>query len=90
MEAAVTGVVRALDVRWLTAPDGAGALGAAEQILLVVGGAENVIPNEAERQHGEGVDAGELHRVVHQVQTLQSIYHINVHLLNLTAKLMIG
>lgn len=72
MNAAVCGAVRALDVRWLPAPDGAGALGAPEQVLLVVGGAEDVIPDQAEQQDSQGVGVGELDWLVHQVQTLNS------------------
>lgn len=48
VEATVSRAVRTLDVRWFTAPDGAGALGASEQILLVVGGAEDVVTDEPE------------------------------------------
>lgn len=69
--AAVGRAVRALDVGGLAAPDGAGALGAAEQVLLVVGGAEDVVANQAEQQHGGSVGCAQLHRVVHQVETLQ-------------------
>lgn len=69
--ATVTGAVCALDVRRLLAPDRAGALGASEQVLLVVGGAEDVIPNQAEHQDSQGVGVRELDWVVDQVQTLE-------------------
>lgn len=72
VDATVSGAVRALDVRWLPAPDGAGALGAPEQVLLVVGGAEDVITGKAEQQDGQGVGVWELDWLVHQVQTLKS------------------
>lgn len=70
VEPTVAGAVGALDVGRLAAPDGAGAVGAPEQILLVVGGAENVISHQAEQEHSQGVKGGELHRVVDQVETL--------------------
>lgn len=76
MRAAIGGAIRALDPCWFATPDGAGALCAAEQILLVVGGAKDVIPNEAEQQDGEGVGIGELDWVVHQVQTLKRNNHL--------------
>lgn len=72
VDAAVGRAVGALDVRRLPAPDGARALCAPEQVLLVVGGAEDVVPDQAEQQHRQGVGGGQLDRVVHQVQTLQS------------------
>lgn len=56
MEPAITGAVGALDVGWLAAPDGAGAIGAPEQVLLVVGGPENVISQQAEREHSQSVE----------------------------------
>lgn len=65
--------VRALDEGGGTAPDGAGALGAPEQVLLVVGGAEDVVARQAQQQHGRGVWPGQVHRMVHQVQTLHDI-----------------
>lgn len=80
VHAAVSGAIRALDVCWLAAPDGAGALRAAEQILLVVGGAKDVISNKAEQQDCEGVGIGQLDRVVHQVQTLRGDAHRYCHL----------
>lgn len=43
VDPAITGAVAALDVGWLAPPDGAGAIGAPEQVFLVIGGAENVI-----------------------------------------------
>lgn len=56
MEPPITGAVGALDVGWLAAPDGAGAIAAPEQVLLVVGGPENVISQQAEREHGQRVE----------------------------------
>lgn len=44
---------------------------ATEEILLVVGGAEYVISQEAEQQDCEGGGVGELDGVVNQVQALQ-------------------
>lgn len=67
VEATVCGTVRALNVLGLTAPDGAGALCATEQVLLVVGGTEDVIPDEAEQQDSHSMGGGKLDRVVHQV-----------------------
>lgn len=65
-------MIRALDVGRLAAPDRAGGLSAPEQVLLVVGRAEDVVSNETEQQDGQGVSVGELDRVVDQVQTLES------------------
>lgn len=70
MEPAVAGAVRTLDEGGLAAPDGAGAVAAPEQVLLVVGGAEDVISHQAEQEHSQRVKVGELDRVVDQVQTL--------------------
>lgn len=53
--AAVSGHIGALNVGGLAAPDGAGPLCTAEQILLMVGGAEYVVTNEAEQQDGKGM-----------------------------------
>lgn len=69
--AAVGGQVRALDVGGLATPDGADAVRAAEQVFLMVGGAEDVIPNQTKQQYGEGVGVWELDWVVHQVQALK-------------------
>lgn len=70
VDLAVTGAVRALDKGGLAAPDGAGAVAAPEQVLLVVGGPEDVISHQAEQEHSQSVKVGQLDRVVDQVQTL--------------------
>lgn len=55
MDPAITGAIGALDVGWLVAPDGAGAIAAPEEVLLVVGGPENVISHQAEQEHSQSV-----------------------------------
>lgn len=55
VKAAVGGVVRTLDVGWFSAPNGAGAFCASEQILLMVGGAEDVVTDQAEQQDTQSV-----------------------------------
>lgn len=64
VHAAVSRAVRALNVGWFAAPDGTRAIGTTEQILLMVGGTEDVVPNEAEHQDNEGVCVRELDRMV--------------------------
>lgn len=71
VDATVSRAVRALDVRWLLAPDGAQSVGTPEQVLLVVCGAEDVIPNEAQQKDSQGVGVRKLDWVVYQVQTLE-------------------
>lgn len=75
VDASISWAVWALNVCRLAPPYGAGAVCAPEQVLLVVGGAEDVISDEAEQQHSHGVVVRELDRVVHQVQTLESKTH---------------
>ena len=67
VKATVCGVVRALDESWLAPPDGAGSLCAAEPVLLVVGGAEDVIPDKAQEEDSQGMGVRQLDWVVHQV-----------------------
>lgn len=55
MQPTVAGAIGALDVGRLAAPDGAGAIAAPEEVLLVVGGAENVISHQAEQEHSQRV-----------------------------------
>lgn len=71
MNAAVRRAIRALDEGRLAAPDFALALRAPEQVLLVVGRAEDIVAHQAEGEDGPGVRCGELDRVVDQVQALE-------------------
>lgn len=69
---AIHGRVGALDVLRPPPPDPAVAVGAAEQILLVVGGPEDVITQQAQHQHPQGMSCAQLDGVVNQIQTLGS------------------
>lgn len=71
MQPAVGRAVRTLDEGRLAAPDCAGAILATEEVLLVVGGAEYIVSQEAEQQDCQGVSVRELDGVINQVQALQ-------------------
>ena len=60
-----------LDDLGLPAPDQAAPVRAAEEVLLMVGHPEDVVAQQAQQQDAQGVAGGQLHGVVHQVQTLQ-------------------
>lgn len=55
VNSSITGVVRALNVRGFISPDGAGTLSAAEQVLLMVRGAEDVVSDQTQDQDNQGV-----------------------------------
>lgn len=71
MDAAIYWTIRALDKSRLAAPYFAFTLRPAEQVLLMVGGAEDVVAHQAECEDGPGIRGGELDWVVDQVQTLK-------------------
>lgn len=71
VDAAVRRAIGALDITRLAAPDPTVALCAAEQVLLMVGGAEDVVTPQAEDEDPCNLRGGELDGVVDQVQALQ-------------------
>lgn len=71
VELAVGRAVGTLNEGGLLAPDGAVPLRAAKQVLLVVGGAEDVVAHQAQKENGRGLEGGELYWVVDQVQALR-------------------
>lgn len=77
---AIHGCVGALDVLWLLPPDPAVAIGATEEVLLVVSHSEDVITQQAQHQDPYGMSCAQLDRMVNQIQTLGSTKTIS-HLL---------
>lgn len=70
VKAAVTRAVGTLNEGGLLAPDGALPLGTAEQVLLVVGGAEDVVTHQTQEEDSSSMGCGELDWVINQVQAL--------------------